>query len=112
MAEIMKTIDSMLFERLSSAAKKNPRLRQHHNFHEGKEERGQVYTFHKCYGLWAIGDGGKKNWGQISTFDMTIIFSNRSKRWGHKDVGGQGDIDSLLRKIRCARFINDRDQAS
>ena len=34
----MKTIDSLLFERLSSAAKTNPRLRQHHNFHESLEE--------------------------------------------------------------------------
>ena len=38
MAELMKTIDSMFFERLSSAAKTNPRLRQHHNFHENLDE--------------------------------------------------------------------------
>jgi cupin fold WbuC family metalloprotein len=34
----MKTIDSLLVSRLSSAAKTNPRLRQHHNFHENLEE--------------------------------------------------------------------------
>jgi cupin fold WbuC family metalloprotein len=34
----MKTIDSFLFGRLSSAAKANPRLRQHHNFHESLDE--------------------------------------------------------------------------
>jgi cupin fold WbuC family metalloprotein len=34
----MKTIDSLLVSRLSSAAKTNPRLRQHHNFHENLDE--------------------------------------------------------------------------
>ena len=34
----MKTIDSLLVSRLSSAAKTNPRLRQHHNFHDKLDE--------------------------------------------------------------------------
>jgi cupin fold WbuC family metalloprotein len=38
MAEIMKTIDPLLFESISASAKTNPRLRQHHNFHESLDE--------------------------------------------------------------------------
>jgi cupin fold WbuC family metalloprotein len=34
----MKTINSLLFTALSSAAKTSPRLRQHHNFHEKLDE--------------------------------------------------------------------------